>query len=138
MMLRAMDQARGFAVTTCLVLLCIVVFAGVVARYVFNDSFTWTEEIGQLLFAYIIFLGIPLAHRQRAHIAIDLLPGHLPAAVRPGIAFLVDLVLAYTTFALMVFGYDLMLLIGGMSPALEWPSRIKYAVIPLRIRVKIT
>jgi C4-dicarboxylate transporter, DctQ subunit len=49
----------------------IVTFAQVVARYVFNFSFVWALELTMVLFAWLIFLGIPYGVRVGSHIGVD-------------------------------------------------------------------
>jgi C4-dicarboxylate transporter, DctQ subunit len=49
----------------------IVTFAQVVARYVFNYSFVWALELTMVLFAWLIFLGIPYGVRVGSHIGVD-------------------------------------------------------------------
>ena len=57
----------------CLCCIAMVTLMGVGSRYVFNMSLTWTAEAAQWLFIYLIFIGMPLAHRDRMHIAIGLI-----------------------------------------------------------------
>jgi C4-dicarboxylate transporter DctQ subunit len=49
----------------------LVSFGQVVARYVFNYSFTWALELTMVLFAWLIFLGIPYGVRIGSHIGVD-------------------------------------------------------------------
>jgi C4-dicarboxylate transporter, DctQ subunit len=51
----------------------LVSFSQVVARYVFNYSFTWALELTMVLFAWLIFLGIPYGVRIGSHIGVDAL-----------------------------------------------------------------
>jgi C4-dicarboxylate transporter DctQ subunit len=51
----------------------LVSFAQVVARYVFNYSFTWALELTMVMFAWLIFLGIPYGVRIGSHIGVDAL-----------------------------------------------------------------
>jgi C4-dicarboxylate transporter DctQ subunit len=52
-------------------------FTQVVARYVFNYSFTWALELTTVLFACLIFLGIPYGVRVGSHIGVDALVKNL-------------------------------------------------------------
>lgn len=54
----------------------------VAARYLFNAPTTWTGEAVQYCLALVIFLALPEATRQRAHISVDILPEALPAGAR--------------------------------------------------------
>ena len=51
----------------------LVSFAQVVARYIFNYSFTWALELTMVFFAWLIFLGIPYGVRIGSHIGVDTL-----------------------------------------------------------------
>ena len=52
----------GAALLTGIIL---VVLGGVVSRYVFNASFSWTEEGGLWLFTFLIFTVLPLGRPLR-------------------------------------------------------------------------
>jgi C4-dicarboxylate transporter DctQ subunit len=61
----------------------LVAFGQVVARYVFNYSFTWALELNGVLFAWLIFVGMSYGVRVGAHIGIDAAIKQLrPAAAR--------------------------------------------------------
>ncbi len=102
------------------------VAAGVISRYVFNASFRWTEEVGFILFAWLIFAGITRAHRRRQHIAVDIIAVFAPASWRPVMDFLANFVVAYTTCVMIFSAWDAAILIGGVLPALGWPTEIRY------------
>lgn len=75
----------------------LVTFAQVVARYGFNYSFTWALELTTVLFAWLIFLGIPYGVRVGSHIGVDALVkmmGPVGARITGGAAAL--LCLAYS------------------------------------------
>ncbi|MFA5520189.1 MAG: TRAP transporter small permease [Castellaniella sp.] len=59
----------------------LVTFMQVVARYVFNYSFTWALELSTYLFAGLIFLGISYGIRVGAHIGVDAVIKLMPARV---------------------------------------------------------
>ncbi|MDR1625865.1 MAG: TRAP transporter small permease [Spirochaetia bacterium] len=55
----------------------LVVFANVVARYFFNYSFTWSEELARYIVVWVAFLGISSCARYDGHVVVDLLPNQL-------------------------------------------------------------
>jgi C4-dicarboxylate transporter DctQ subunit len=57
----------------------VITFGQVIARYVFNYSFTWALELVTYLFAWMIFLGIPYGVRVGSHIGVDALVSALGA-----------------------------------------------------------
>jgi len=126
-----LDASLTALAVLCLSGIAVVTLTGVVSRYVFNNSFTWTGEAGQWLFIYLIFLGIPLAHRLRMHIAVGAIKQLLPSSMRQAHQVLIDGLVAYTTIAVLFGAKDLIGLIGGTSTALGIPSWLQYAGIPL-------
>jgi TRAP-type transport system small permease protein len=55
-----------------------LVFGNVVARYVFNFSIIWAEEVSQYLMIWIAYLGAGLALREGRHVAVEMLQDRLP------------------------------------------------------------
>ena len=125
------DRITGFLAALCLVAIVADVSAGVVSRYVFNNSFSWTEEVGRWAFTYLIFLGVALAHRHRDHIAIGIAQAIAPARWHGAIDFVIDVVVIYTTVYLLFAAMELMELVGGMNVMLKLPNWSKFAVIPV-------
>ena len=82
---RWLDEVFSHLGAALLTAIILVVLGGVVSRYVFNASFSWTEEAGLWLFTYLIFVTLPIATRRSRHIAlnlaVDLLPPRGQAAV---------------------------------------------------------
>jgi tripartite ATP-independent transporter DctM subunit len=128
--LDALDFLVGALAVFCLVAIASVTLAGVISRYVFAASLTWTAEAGQWLFIYLIFLGVPLAHRGRLHIAIAGIDALMTPGLRKAHQVLVDALVAYTTVVLMFAAQNLLDLIGGRSTALALPAWLQYAGIP--------
>ena len=55
-----------------LIITVCLIFVQVVMRYVFNNSFSWSEELARYLFIWQCWLGTSLAFRERRHIKITL------------------------------------------------------------------
>jgi TRAP-type transport system small permease protein len=58
-----------------------LVFVNVVARYAFNFSIIWAEEVSQYLMIWIAYLGAGLALREGRHVAVEMLQDRLPTAL---------------------------------------------------------
>ena len=69
---RGMDLMLIWAVILIFIFMVGIVSAQVVMRYGFNVSIDWAEESGRLAFVWVVFLAIPLATSQGAHIGINL------------------------------------------------------------------
>jgi C4-dicarboxylate transporter DctQ subunit len=80
----------------------VVTFVQVIARYVFNFSFTWALELTTILFAWMIFIGIPYGVRVGSHIGVDALVKSLgPKAARAVGAVAAALAVAYAAILLV-------------------------------------
>lgn len=80
----------------------LVTFGQVVARYGFNYSFTWALELVTVLFAWLIFLGIPYGVRVGSHIGVDALVkmmGPVGARITGAVAALFCIVYSVILFA---------------------------------------
>ncbi|MFA6156360.1 TRAP transporter large permease subunit [Mesorhizobium sp.] len=118
------EKAMGAVNFVVLVLMSLSVLAGVVSRYVFNDSFSWTEEFSVWAFTWMIFIGAAMGIRQKRHVAVDFVPEYRVAG------FLRDVIVALTLIMLAFAGYRLATLIGGLSITLQWPNAYRFGVIP--------
>lgn len=58
-----------------------LVFINVIARYLFNYSIIWAEEISQYLMIWIAYLGAGLALREGRHVALEILHDRLPPVI---------------------------------------------------------
>jgi tripartite ATP-independent transporter DctM subunit len=129
-LLRLLDRLVKSVALFLLIDLVVTVFAGVIARYVFNASFSWTEELASWSFIWLVFTGVAAGHREQRHISVGMIDSIAPAWMRPAIHFLVDVVVAYTTVMLLFGASTLVHSIGGTGAGLRWPNFVKYAIIP--------
>lgn len=76
--------------------LCIVVFGEVVARYLFNHPFFWSDEVTVYAFTWVAFLGSALALRDNRHIGISFFVEQLPRGAQSVLGIVADaIVLAF-------------------------------------------
>jgi tripartite ATP-independent transporter DctM subunit len=125
------DRITGLAAVLCLLGIAGDVMAGVISRYVFNSSFSWTEEVGRWIFTYLIFFGVALGHRARDHIAVSIAQAVTPRPVHGVIDFVNDVIVVFTTVFLLFAANELMDLVGGTNVMLRLPNWTKFAVIPV-------
>ncbi len=92
--LEVADRALRAALVGIVAIMVAVVFAQVVARYGFNRSFGWADEIGRLAFVWSVFLGVAVAVRARGHIAIRLFLDAIPSGLRSALGAAIALACA--------------------------------------------
>jgi C4-dicarboxylate transporter DctQ subunit len=111
-----------------------ILFQGVVLRYLFNYSFSWTEEVVRYSIVWLVFIGGSIAARRGAHICMDIIVVYLPpraklamAAVATAIACLFTLLITYYGVILTwsIWGYD------QRTPAGEFPMALAFAAVPV-------
>jgi len=104
LLLRAEEAVIGIL----LIVASFILFANVVARYGFNDSFPWAEEATRYAIVWMVFIGSSLAASKGAHISVDVLM-RLLGKSQAGKALIVgvDLLCVLFSVCLVFFGWDL-------------------------------
>jgi len=74
---KAVDKAEDICLVSMFILMVAAIFLQVIMRFVFNNSLTWSEELGKFIFVWISWLGISLAERKNEHIKITLVTDRL-------------------------------------------------------------
>ncbi len=112
----------------------LTIFVQVIARYVFNFSFVWAQELVSYLFAGLIFIGMSYGVRVGAHIGIDILVKSLkPRGARIVGAIAAALCVAYAGIVLYgsVLYVEKIRSVGIMAqdlPIAQWIPRL---VLPI-------
>ena len=92
-----------------LVLMALVQFWQVFARYVLNSSPGWTEPVALLFMSFTVMLGAAVGVRRESHFGFFTFREMAPAAVQTALRLLSRLVALATGVALAVWGGQLML-----------------------------
>jgi TRAP-type transport system small permease protein len=113
-------------------LLIVLVTTLILIRFMPVISLGWADEIVELAFAWMTFLGTAVLWRSRTHFRVDLLPTLL-AGTRAGQVLEVGLSLVSLLF-LLVFTYEgtvLTLRTAIPSPILALPKALWYLSMPI-------
>ncbi len=109
-----------------------LVFANVIARYLFNDSIIWVEELTQYQMIWITYLGAGLALREGRHVAVDLFTDLLPERLRRFVRVFVGLAILAFLVTLAVLGFRIAAFTWSQeTPVLNVPTGIPYLGIPI-------
>jgi len=112
----------------------LMLFAQIIARSVFNYSFSWAEESVRYAIIWMVFMASSIAFRQNAHISIDVLKQILPNSLQVPFQTLICIICLMTTLLLAWFGWELssrMMAFGQVSSAMEAPMYLFYLSIPI-------
>jgi tripartite ATP-independent transporter DctM subunit len=134
--LSRIESALGHAVEIPVALLTgieiVILFAGVVARYVFRQPFTWSDELASILFLWLAMLGAVVAFRRGEHMRMSSLVNRAgprlknfldAVAVATAVAFLLLIIVPAVDYAA-----DERFVV---TPALEIPNVFRAAALPV-------
>jgi C4-dicarboxylate transporter DctQ subunit len=111
-----------------------ILFQGVVLRYAFNYSFSWTEEVVRYSIVWLVFIGGSIAARRGAHICMDVAVVHLPPRARLAMAAVATAIACLFTALITYYGVILTWSIWSYdqrSPAGEFPMAFAFAAVPV-------
>jgi len=116
-------------------IITIDVLWGVFTRYAIGHQASWTEELARFLLIWIGILGAAYASGQNMHLAIDLLSPKLKDKSKRRLAILIRMLIIIFAFCILVIGGFRLIyvtqVLGQMSPALQVPMTVVYAVLPI-------
>lgn len=112
-----------------------VAFINVVARYVFDASFTWATELTIFLFLWSAFFAAAYCFKEDAHIAVTIVLDILPPKVAKVMMIISHIVSIIFLLAVSYYGYEYLLLVIDIDERSidlwDMPMWIPYLVIPV-------
>ena len=113
-------------------IMVMVVFANVVARYIFNSAITESEELARYCFVWSVFIGAVLALEKQQHIGIDLVIKNLPVSIQKWVLVFSNMCILILAGLCSYYGFILCLSsMGWPSPALRIPHGIVGMIVPI-------
>jgi len=116
----------------CLIGLFFLITAGVFVRFVPISSMGWADEVIELAFAWMIFLGAAFLWKERTHFRVEMIPGWLAGSPAGRILEIVLNLTALLFFAVFTYeGWELTLQSVDRSPILDYPRVLWYLILPV-------
>jgi len=118
----------GFAIAT------LLLFANVVARYVFDAGFPWVLEAVQYLFAWVVLIGAAHGVKEGVHLGIDILTAKFSVATQRWLALLSLSICLGFAVPVLIFSIEYTYRVwewGDLSLDLQIPQWIPYLAIPV-------
>lgn len=109
-----------------------IIFSQVVARYLFENSLSWSEELGRYIFVWMTFIGSAIAVRNKLHVTLDMFVMRFPRSLQK-----LCLVISYTSMsiftAVLIYGGYKFVAKGShqISAAMQLPMHYVYVVLPV-------
>ncbi len=118
----------GFAIAT------LLLFANVVARYIFDTGFPWVLEAVQYLFAWVVLVGAAHGIKEGVHLGIDVLTSRFSVPIQRWLGLLSLLVCLGFSIPVLILSIEYTYRIwewGDLSLDLQIPQWIPYLAIPV-------
>jgi TRAP-type transport system small permease protein len=129
---RLLVAANGAVLIALMAAMALLVIANVIARYAFNHSFVWAEELSRYMMIWGGFLGSGLVLRIGAHLAVDVFQDLLPRRAAQAMRVAVVAVMAGACVAMLWLGAQYVDFAWDQeTPVLNWNFGIVYLAIPI-------
>ncbi|WP_374622899.1 TRAP transporter large permease subunit [Pandoraea sp.] len=110
----------------------LILFAGVVSRYGFDNPLTWSDELAQILFIWLSMLGAVLALDRGEHMRLSAIVNKLPATWRDWFQTMAALTVCVFVALIIVPAYTHAIeQMDITTPALEIPDGLRAAALPV-------
>lgn len=112
-----------------------IAFINVVARYVFDASFTWASELTVYLFLWSAFFAAAYCFKKDAHIAVTILLDIMPSKLAKVMMIVSHMITIVFLLAVSYYGYEYLLLVIDLDERSidlwDIPMWIVYLVVPI-------
>jgi len=133
---KRLDQGLAAAMRAlcivCLLLLFAIVALSVLNRFAGFTSMGWADELIELLFAWLLFIGAACLWRERAHFCVDLMPHTLRGTRRGRV---LDVAICGASIVLLVVfvwqSWQLAATASDDSPVFALSKKYWYGVMPV-------
>ena len=125
-----MDHLEEFFMIPLIFAMSIIIFIQVIARYVFQNSLTWSEEMARYMFVWLVYFSVSYTARREKHIRIDAAINLYPKKLRSYIELVSEIIVLCFAIFIAITGYTVFGKIawsGQMSPAMRIPMQFVYA-----------
>ncbi|MGB1926255.1 MAG: TRAP transporter small permease [Rubripirellula sp.] len=101
--------------------------AHVIARYLFDDPFQWSEEVAKLALIWMTFISAAFVMAEHRHIAVDMITSKISDRVNLMIECVSYVIIAFSCLLLLIGGANFVWYVGKVgSPALGVPKSFWY------------
>jgi len=121
------DRGAEYGVAAIFAAMCAVGLLQVFNRFVLNRSLSWSEEFQIYCHVWIVFLGIPIAYRRGAHLAVESFRNRFPPQVGKAFDYFIEILWIWFAVALAWLAWRVSEVAKlQSSPGLELPMNYVY------------
>ncbi len=100
-------EAAKAVLGVCVALIVAITLAAVWWRYALAAPIAWVEQVSNILFIWITFVGAAVLYRQKLHIGVDLFVERLPGRAKAAMSWAIEA--GNLLFVVVLFVYSLKL-----------------------------
>ncbi len=116
--------------TVAMMIVFAVVFVNVVLRYLFKQSFAWSDEAARYAFIVMCLFGMVIATRDKSHFSVTMVIDHLPGIVQRILHVIIDVTCIVLIVFLIKGGFQMSdILSDTITPGMQIPSSFRYWVL---------
>lgn len=131
---KAITYIEEFILSYSVIVMAVILIGNVISRSVLNRSWTFAEEIGQMLIIFMTFAGISYGAKKARHISMsaifDIVGDRTQKVMILVISLGTSVVMVYLTYLSARYVLKVAQL-GRVTPALRIPLQYIYFVVPL-------
>jgi len=132
--IQLLDRVENVTLVWTILGLALIGFVQVIARYVFNISFTWYEELGRYLGVFIAFLGAGIGVKTGSHFTMDLIVSKMRQPYQGFFKLFTHSLCSGFFFVVAWYSWKIVSRMHGYgttSPTMEIPMYVAYLPIPV-------
>ncbi len=120
--------------TVLFIVIMFLLFLQVVSRFVFNHSFTWTEELAAAMFVGMVYCGVSSAVTYRKHLRIDALLEAVPFKIKKALLIFSNVIfIGFNFYVAYLYVEIIANLRNSMTSLLHIPKKYLYAIVPIML-----
>ncbi len=131
---RAVMRIEEFILSSGIIIMAAILIGNVIARRVFKSSWTFAEELGQLLVVIVTFMGLGYGVRKGQHVSMSAILDLAPKKMKKVMVIFIATISMLTMFIFAYYSYKYTLTViarGRVTPALEMPRYITTMFLPI-------
>lgn len=128
------EKIEKFVACVCVSIMAVLVFANVIARFVFKHSMAVSDEMSTYLFVLMSFMGTAIAARRKAHLGLTIVTDRLSPRARLAVELLMYGISALFCLLIVIFGIQMVISqyqLGQETATMQWPEWIYGSFVPV-------
>lgn len=132
--MKFIEKFEKFVSCACVSVMAVLVFANVIARFIFNSPLAVADEMSCYLFVLMSFMGTAIAARKKAHLGLTIVTDKLSPSAAKKVQVLMYIIAAIFCLLIVIFGVEMVISqhsLGQETATMQWPEWIYGLFVPI-------